>query len=52
MHSQTGLTSTETTLMKHAKDAVKELIGETNAFFNDQWKSYRSRYENASNQSI
>ena len=40
--SQTGLTTTETTLMKHAKDAVKELISETNAFFNNQWKSYET----------
>ena len=40
--SQTGLTSTETTLMKHAKDAVRELIGETNAFFNNQWNSYEA----------
>ncbi len=40
--SQKGLTSTETTLMKHAKDAVKELISETNVFFNGQWKSYEA----------
>ena len=40
--SQKGLTSTETTLMKHAKDAVKELISETNVFFNGQWKSYKA----------
>ena len=38
--SQTGLTSTETTLLRHAKDAVKELLSETNAFFNNQWKNY------------
>ena len=40
--SQTGLTSTEITLMKHAKDAVKELISETNVFFHGQWKSYEA----------
>ncbi|ARV08905.1 hypothetical protein BTO05_04375 [Winogradskyella sp. PC-19] len=40
--SQTGLTTTETTLMKHAKDAVKELLNETNTFFNNEWKSYEA----------
>ncbi|WP_296321760.1 hypothetical protein [Winogradskyella sp.] len=40
--SQNGLTSTETTLIKQAKDAVKELLSETNAFFNNQWKTYET----------
>ena len=39
--SQTGLTSTETTLIKHAKDALNVLLGETNVFFNDKWKLYQ-----------
>ena len=40
-NSQTGLTSTETTLIKHAKDALNVLLGETNTFFNDKWKVYQ-----------
>jgi photosystem II stability/assembly factor-like uncharacterized protein len=40
-NSQTGLTSTETTLIKHAKEALNKLLGETNTFFNDKWKTYQ-----------
>jgi hypothetical protein len=40
--SQTGLTSTETTLMKQAKNAVNKLLGETNSFFNKEWPDYKS----------
>lgn len=40
--SQTGLTSTETTLIKHAKDAVNKLLGETNSFFNKEWTDYQN----------
>jgi len=39
--SQTGLTSTETTLLKQAKDAVNKLLDETNSFFNKGWKDYQ-----------
>ncbi|WP_179345682.1 WD40/YVTN/BNR-like repeat-containing protein [Winogradskyella ursingii] len=39
--SQKGLTSTETTLIKHAKDSLNQLLGETNAFFNDEWAEYQ-----------
>ncbi len=42
-NSQTGLTSTETTLIKHAKNALNELFSETNTFFNKQWKDYETR---------
>ena len=42
---KTGLTSTETTLMKHAKDALNGALEKTNAFFNDEWKSYQSTME-------
>ena len=41
--SQTGLTSTETTLIKHAKDALNELLSETNNFFNKDWKDYETK---------
>ncbi|WP_431158628.1 WD40/YVTN/BNR-like repeat-containing protein [Winogradskyella poriferorum] len=40
-NSQTGLTSTETTLIKHAKDALDKLFGETNNFFTEEWKTYK-----------
>jgi len=41
--SQTGLTSTETTLIKHAKNAVNKLLGETNSFFNKEWLDYKAK---------
>ncbi len=40
--SQTGLTSTETTLIKHAKDALDKLFGETNKFFDKEWSGYQN----------
>ncbi|WP_412560366.1 VPS10 domain-containing protein [Winogradskyella sp. MIT101101] len=42
-NSQNGITSTETTLIKHAKDAIDELLGETNSFFNKEWKEYQNQ---------
>ncbi|MBC2845823.1 VPS10 domain-containing protein [Winogradskyella flava] len=42
-NSQTGLTSTETTLIKHAKDALDKLFNKTNTFFNKEWKDYRDQ---------
>ena len=41
-NSQTGLTSTETTLIKQAKDALDKLLGETNAFFSKEWNDYKT----------
>ncbi len=41
--SQIGLTSTETTLMQHAKDAFDKVFGETNNFFNTTWKDYQNK---------
>jgi hypothetical protein len=41
-NSQTGLTSTETTLIKHAKDAMNTLLGETNSFFSKAWVEYQT----------
>ena len=40
-----GLTSTEHTLLKHAKNAVKEALDKTNIFFNDEWKPYQASME-------
>jgi len=40
-----GLTSTEHTLLKHAKNAVKEALDKTNTFFNDEWKPYQASME-------
>ncbi|APY09325.1 hypothetical protein BWZ20_13880 [Winogradskyella sp. J14-2] len=41
-NSQTGLTTTETTLIQHAKDAFDKVFGETNNFFNTTWKDYQN----------
>jgi hypothetical protein len=40
-----GLTTTEKTLIKHAKDAVKEALDKTNTFFNEEWKPYKASME-------
>ena len=42
-NSQTGITSTETTLIKQAKDALDKLLGETNTFFNEDWSTYQEK---------
>jgi photosystem II stability/assembly factor-like uncharacterized protein len=42
-NSQNGLTTTETTLIQQAKDAIKPLLSETNAFFNSDWKTYQDK---------
>ncbi|WP_369994214.1 WD40/YVTN/BNR-like repeat-containing protein [Winogradskyella sp.] len=42
-NSQTGITSTETTLIKQAKDALDKLLGETNTFFNEEWSTYQEK---------
>ena len=39
---KSGITSTETTLTKHAKDALNEALDKTNTFFKDEWKTYES----------
>jgi len=41
--SQNGLTATETTLINQAKDALGKLLGETNSFFNTEWRDYQNR---------
>lgn len=39
----TGLTGTETTLIKNAKEALEGAIGKTNTFFSEKWKPYEER---------
>ncbi|GGX14450.1 hypothetical protein GCM10007384_15030 [Aquimarina muelleri] len=40
-----GLTSTENTLIKQAKDALKIALDKTNTFFAQNWKTYREAIE-------
>jgi hypothetical protein len=42
---QNGITSTETTLIKNAKDALNEALDKTNTFFKDSWKPYQDKME-------
>ncbi len=42
---QNGITETETTLIKNAKEAMEAVLNETNTFFNDIWAPYRSKME-------
>ena len=37
---QNGLTSTERTLMQHAKNALSDALQKTNTFFNENWNPY------------
>ncbi len=37
---KSGITSTETTLTKHAKDDLNDALNKTNTFFTDEWKTY------------
>lgn len=41
-----GLTSTENTLIKHAKHALQDGLKKTNTFFNEDWKTYKDYIEN------
>jgi photosystem II stability/assembly factor-like uncharacterized protein len=41
-NSQTGLTTTETTLIQHAEDAMTVLLEETNSFFDEKWNAYQN----------
>ncbi|WP_299887667.1 hypothetical protein [uncultured Lacinutrix sp.] len=41
-----GLTITETTLLNHAKTALKNVLQKTNAFFDNDWKTYKNSIEN------
>ncbi len=42
---QNGLTSTEKTLIKHAKDELQKALQKTNVFFAEEWPSYRKVIE-------
>ena len=42
---QNGLTTTETTLVNHAKTALKDVLTKTNIFYNDEWKAYKTSIE-------
>jgi hypothetical protein len=42
---QNGITSTETTLIQHAKDELSSALYKTNTFFTDEWNSYKSKME-------
>ncbi len=42
---QNGITSTETTLVKNAKDALEKVLNEVNTFFSDDWKPYQTKME-------
>jgi len=39
--SQTGITATETTLIKHAKETLSEALGKVNSFFREDWMNYQ-----------
>jgi len=39
---QNGLTRTEETLIKHAKDDLEKALEKTNAFFDKEWSDYKS----------
>ena len=42
---QNGLTATENTLIKHAKNALSDALDKTNMFFTKDWKPYQENME-------
>ena len=42
---QTGLTTTEKQLIKHAEEALSKALEATNTFFTNEWKTYRTEME-------
>ena len=42
---QNGMTSTETTLIKNAKDALNDALDKTNKFFTETWNPYQVKME-------
>ena len=42
---QNGISSTETTLIQHAKDELASALEKTNTFFNDEWGPYKTNME-------
>ncbi|MEZ4796504.1 MAG: hypothetical protein R2785_04980 [Flavobacteriaceae bacterium] len=45
---QNGITSTETTLIQHAKDELSAALDKTNTFFTDEWNPYKGKMEGLS----
>ena len=45
---KSGITSTERTLLKNAKDALNSALEKTNTFFNEEWKPYKASMEGLS----
>lgn len=42
---QSGITSTENTLMQHAKTDLKAALNKTNTFFTEEWLPYKGKME-------
>ncbi|WP_298758661.1 hypothetical protein [uncultured Psychroserpens sp.] len=42
---QNGITTTETTLIKNAKEALEDVLDEVNTFFIETWAPYRTKME-------
>ncbi|WP_044405236.1 hypothetical protein [Lacinutrix sp. Hel_I_90] len=40
-----GITTTETTLLKHAKTALDDLLSKINSFYESDWKAYQPKME-------
>ena len=43
-----GMTSTEDTLLEHARNQLKDALQQTNAFFNGDWSEYKTKMEQIS----
>jgi len=46
---KSGITSTETNLMTFAKEELESALEKTNAFFNEDWKAYKTAMEQVNN---
>ena len=42
---KSGITATERRMIKFAEEELKAALDQTNAFFNEKWKSYRTSIE-------
>ena len=42
---QNGITTTETTLIQHAKDELSSALDKTNTFFREEWNPYKNKME-------
>jgi len=43
-----GMTSTEDTLLEHARNQLKDALQQTNAFYNGDWSEYKTKMEQIS----